>query len=245
MQWQASFQKRLGYTFRRPELLVLALTHPSACAEQQGPAQSNQRLEFLGDAVLQLVLSSELFRKFPGRDEGGLSKNRAWLVNGETLAAQGRVLRLGEILVLGRGEEKSGGRDRDSSLADAFEALLGAIYMDGGYTKARAVILRQFGEALHGADAGQFVGNPKGELQELVQAKSAAGPEYRLVDTVGPDHARVFVCAVRYQGEELARGNGKSKKAAEAAAAAAALEVLRGAKTGRGKKRSTPAAGHA
>ena len=245
MDGHATIQRRLAYTFRRPELLELSLTHPSACADASGSAQSNQRLEFLGDAVLQLVLTSELYRKFPGRDEGDLSKTRAWLVNGATLAAHGRALQLGALLRLGRGEEKSGGRDRDSSLADAFEALLGAVYLDGGYTKARAVILGLFGDALHGDDAGQFVGNPKGELQELLQARSDAGPEYRLLETSGPDHARRFACVVRHRGQELARGEGASKKAAEVAAADAALKVLRGEKKGRARRRTPPAGGHA
>ncbi|MBR89864.1 MAG: ribonuclease III [Verrucomicrobiales bacterium] len=221
------FQKRIGYTFRKPELLSLALTHPSVGHEKGEAVANNQRLEFLGDAVLQLTISAALYREFPGRDEGALSKARARLVNREGLAARARAIRLGTQLILSRGEEKSGGRDRDSALADAFEALVGAIYLDGGFTKVRKFVHAQFEKVLHGVDAGQFVGNPKGELQEMMQSKSHVSPDYKLLDTTGPDHDREFVCAVHHEGRELARGKGKSKKLAEADAAAAAICVLK------------------
>lgn len=221
------FQKRIGYGFRKPELLTLALTHPSVGHERGEVVANNQRLEFLGDAVLQLVISAALYKEFPKRDEGAMSKVRARLVNREGLAGRARHIRLGAQLILSRGEEKSGGRDRDSALADAYEALVGAIYLDGGYTKVRNFVLDQFEAVLHGIDAGQFVGNPKGELQEILQSEANASPEYRVLDASGPDHDRTFVCAVRYEGRELARGEGKSKKLAETAAAAAAINALK------------------
>ena len=164
MAGRGSFQKRLGYSFKDATLLELALTHPSVSHEKTEPLQNNQRLEFLGDAVLQLVISAELFRKFPTRDEGALSKARARLVNKEALAEQALAVEIGPELVVSRGEEKSGGRERPSALADAFEAVVGAIYLDGGFTKVKKFIHAHFAEAFKGADAGRHVGNPKGCL---------------------------------------------------------------------------------
>ncbi|MBC8324395.1 MAG: ribonuclease III [Verrucomicrobia subdivision 3 bacterium] len=226
MAGQGSFQKRLGYTFKDPALLELALRHPSVSHEKSEPLQNNQRLEFLGDAVLQLVISAELFRQFPARDEGTLSKARARLVNKEALAEQALSVEIGPELMVSRGEEKSGGRERPSALADAFEAVVGAIYLDGGFTKVEKFIHTQFAEAFKGADAGRHVGNPKGELQEILQSKNAVAPEYRLLDSQGPDHDRFFECSVRHCGNELARGTGKSKKAAETDAATNAIAAF-------------------
>ena len=226
MASRGSFQKRLGYTFKDPALLELALTHPSVSHEKSESLQNNQRLEFLGDAVLQLVISAELYRQFSTRDEGTLSKARARMVNKEALAEQALAVEIGPELMVSRGEEKSGGRERPSALADAFEAVVGAIYLDGGFTKVKKFIHAQFAEAFKGADAGRHVGNPKGELQEILQSKNAVAPEYRLLDAQGPDHDRFFECAVRHRGNELARGTGKSKKAAETDAATNAIAAL-------------------
>jgi ribonuclease-3 len=220
-------QKTLGYNFRDADLLKLALTHPSVAHEQGAPVQTNQRLEFLGDAVLQLVLTRELYEKFPSFDEGPLTKARAKLVNRRTLTEHGRKLGLGPFLILSRGEEMHGGRERPSALADAYEALLGAIFLDGGFEIARTFILREFGGAFSGLSVIPTLENPKGELQELLQAVSAEAPEYRVVSATGPDHDRMFECTVHHGGVELARGRGKSKKAAESEAALAALEKLR------------------
>ena len=203
--------------------MVLALTHPSVGHEKDKAEANNQRLEFLGDAVLQLVISAALYKQFTQHDEGTLSKVRARLVNREELAARARDIKLGAQLIISRGEEKNDGRNRDSALADAFEALIGAIYLDGGFTKVRRFILAQFKIVLKEVDVGQHVGNPKGELQELLQAHEAVSPEYRMLDASGPDHDRTFICAVRHKGRELARGQGKSKKIAEAQAAATAI----------------------
>jgi ribonuclease-3 len=225
-------QQKLAYTFRDLELLRLALTHPSVAHEQGAPVQTNQRLEFLGDAVLQLVLTRELYEKFPAFGEGPLTKARAKLVNRRTLAIQGRELGLGRNLILSRGEELHGGRDRPSALADAFEALLGAIFLDGGFEVAREFILRLFHDAFGTLSVIPILENPKGELQELLQATSSVAPEYHVVSVTGPDHDRMFECTVHHGGTELARGRGKSKKVAESEAALAALKKLRDAAAG-------------
>jgi ribonuclease III len=223
----AALQTRLGYTFRDGNLLRLALTHPSVAHEQGVPMEHNQRLEFLGDAVLQLVLTRELYEKFPAFNEGPLTKARAKLVNRRTLAVRGRELGLGEHLTLSRGEELHGGRERPSALADAYEALVGAIFLDGGFEVARELILREFGTAFGGLNVIPILENPKGELQEFLQARSSEPPQYHVVSSSGPDHDRVFECTVHHNGVELARGRGKSKKAAESEAALAALKKLR------------------
>jgi ribonuclease III len=203
------------------------LTHPSVAHERGLPVQTNQRLEFLGDAVLQLVLTHELYDKFPAFGEGPLTKARAKLVNRRTLAEHARQLGLGSHLILSRGEELHGGRERASALADTFEALLGAIFLDGDFEAAREFILRQFQGAFGELSALPILENPKGELQELLQAVSSEAPQYWVVSATGPDHDRVFECTVHHAGVELARGRGKSKKSAESQAATAALNKLR------------------
>ena len=236
----AALQTRLGYAFRDEALLRLALTHPSlahehavtaGAGEQVGarrrPAQHNQRLEFLGDAVLQLVLTRELYEKFPEFDEGPLTKARAKLVNRRTLAVHGRGLGLGAHLIVSRGEELHGGRERPSALADAYEALVGAIFLDGGFAAANEFILREFAGAFTSLNVIPILENPKGELQEFLQARSPEPPQYHVVAASGPDHDRMFECTVHHNGVELARGAGKSKKAAESEAALAALKQLR------------------
>lgn len=224
----AALQTRLGYQFRDEALLRLALTHPSVAHENGAAIQHNQRLEFLGDAVLGLVLTQKLYQQFPAFDEGPLTKGRAKLVNRLTLAGHARALGLGAHLILSRGEEMHGGRERDSALTDAFEALLGAIFLDGGFDTVREFILREFI-----ADFGELaepagIENPKGELQELLQSRSPNAPQYQTISAAGPDHNRQFECAVLHDGIELGRGHGKSKKAAESDAALAALKKLRG-----------------
>lgn len=227
MSQLANLQSRLNYNFRNLELLRLSLTHPSVAHEAGGAAAHNQRLEFLGDAVLQLALSRALYEKFPDFDEGALTKARAKMVNQNTLAEQARRLQLGECLILSKGEDSSGGRLRPSILADAFEAVLGAIFLDGGFEVARDFVLNHFSDAVEELDAAPNLANPKGELQELLQAKSQEAPEYQLLSVSGPDHDRLFECAVSHQGVELGRGTGKSKKAAESQAALVALQNLR------------------
>ena len=218
-----ALQERLGYVFQDETLLRLALTHPSMAHELPGNTPHNQRLEFLGDSVLGLVLTRELYEKFPDFGEGPLTKARAQMVNRRTLAAEARRLGIGEQLILSRGEEVSGGRQRQSALADAFEALLGAIFLDGGYEAVREFILRRFRDVFGELTQIPNLDNPKGELQELLHAKSAAAPVYEMTYSSGPDHDRVFECAVFHRGIELGRGRGKSKKEAESQAALAAL----------------------
>lgn len=226
----AALQARLGHKFRDEGLLRLALTHPSVAHEKGVAMQHNQRLEFLGDAVLQLALTRELYERFPAFDEGPLTKARAKLVNRRTLAVHGRDVTLGEHLILSRGEESHGGRERSSALADAFESIIGAIFLDGGYEAARGFILREFNPTLSEMGAPPSLENPKGELQELLQAKSPDAPKYLVASATGPDHDRVFECTVHHGGVELARGSGKSKKAAESEAALNALNRLRAEK---------------
>ncbi len=225
-------QARLGYTFRDPALLRLALTHPSVAHEQDSPIKTNQWLEFLGDAVLQLVLTRQLYEKFPAFGEGPLTKARAKLVNRRTLAERAKQLGIGQHLILSRGEEIHGGRERPSGLADTYEALLGAILLDGGFDAARDFILGHFQEAFGGLSVIPILENPKGELQELLQAVSPEAPQYHVASVSGPDHDRLFECTVNHRGVELARGRGKSKKAAESEAAVAALAILRARKGG-------------
>jgi ribonuclease-3 len=227
-----TLQAQLGYTFRDEALLRLALTHPSVAHEQGAAVQTNQRLEFLGDAVLQLVLTCALYEKFPAFGEGPLTKARAKLVNRRTLAEHGRDIGLGLNLIVSRGEEIHGGRERPSALADSYEALLGAIFLDGGFDAAREFILREFASAFGELTAIPILENPKGELQELLQAVSPEAPQYKVVSVAGPDHDRVFECTVHHGGVELARGRGKSKKTAESDAALAALNYLRKAAEG-------------
>ena len=217
----------LGYPFKDSALLELALTHPSITHDHGAGTPHNQRLEFLGDAVLQLVLTLELYQKFPELGEGPLTQARAEMVNRKTLAIQSRALNVGEHLLMSRSEETTGGRDRASALADAFEALVGAIFLDGGLEAAREFVLRRFRDAFGELDALPSFYNPKGDLQELLQAESAEPPVYQLVAVSGPDHDRLFECAVSYRGESLGRGSGKTKKAAESEAAREALTLLR------------------
>ena len=223
-----ALQALLGYKFQDESLLRLALTHPSVAHEQGRSVQHNQRLEFLGDSVLGVVLTRELYEKFSEVSEGPLTKARAQLINRRALADQARQLELSKFLILSRGEEANLGRGRASASADAFEAVVGAIFMDGGYDAAREFVLRCFRENFGELTTIPTLENPKGELQEILQAKSPAAPEYQLICATGPDHDRDFECVVLHGGVELGRGAGKSKKAAESEAAAAALKKLRG-----------------
>ena len=219
-------QEQMGHRFSDAAILSEALTHPSAIVDKSID-RHNQRLEFLGDAVLQLVLTCELYDKFPDMGEGPLTKARAQLVNRWSLADRSRALGVGVHLILSRGEELNGGRDRDSALADAFEAIVGAVFIDGGFEAARGFILTNFHEIIGDLEVLPNLQNPKGDLQERLQANSNEAPVYELISVSGPDHSREFECKVTHEGSELGRGQGRSKKAAEAQAALAALERLR------------------
>ena len=218
-----SLEAKLAYQFGDPALLTQALTHPSLAYENHKPQFDNQRLEFLGDAVLQLILTEHLYQLFPQFPEGRLTKLRAQMVSRQALCGFAVRIGLGAHILLGRGEEASGGRERASTLADALEALVGAIYLDGGLAAAAEVVLGVFGaEITHLAHSAEER-NPKGELQECLQALAPEAPSYRIVGESGPDHQRVFEAEVLWRRAVLGSGLGKSKKEAEANAAAAAL----------------------
>lgn len=214
-----NLQKALGYTFKDEAHLRLALTHPST------KLPDNQRLEFLGDAVLEFCVSDMLYRKYPDLHEGELTARRAALVCERTLSVLARSLELGKVLVMGHGEEQTGGREKPSILADAMEAVLAAIYIDGGIRAAHQVILRLFAEdekliAWRGHD-------DKSALQEYTQANGLELPAYEIIAQEGPDHNRTFTAQVSVLGKPVATGVGNSKKAAEQAAAKKALKALR------------------
>lgn len=222
----------LGYQFRDRNLLVLALTHPSI-AHEAGVGhlqQHNQRLEFLGDAVLQLVVTGELYARFPSYGEGPLTQARAQMVNRIALAAHARRLNLGAFLILSRGEDSTGGRVRTSTVADAFEAVVGAVFLDGGFEVARSLVLTLFRDSFGAVNELPNLDNPKGELQELLQSRSPEPPRYEQLSASGPDHNRQFESAVFHEGVELGRGIGRSKKLAESAAALSALQTIKAAK---------------
>ena len=224
-----TLQKTIGYRFRDRGLLEHAMTHASKANEDvSGGVKDNESMEFLGDAVLGFVIADALFREMPGSTEGDKSKIKATLVSTATLARQAERLRIGDNLLLGRGEEKTGGRQKQALLADTYEALLAAIYLDGGIEHAQAFILREFEPMLADARAGGSGAERdyKSALQEFVQARERPLPEYRLVGAAGPDHRKEFEVEVLVGGEPLARGSGPSKKEAEQVAAKAALEKL-------------------
>lgn len=215
-----------NFRFPEEELAICALTHKSFANESADAVPHNERLEFLGDAVLSLIVCSSLFRQKPILDEGGMTRARAEIVSEPSLAAIARRIELGGRLRLGRGEELTGGRDKDSLLADSVEAMLGAIYLCGGYAEAERVVCQLFQSELSEAALRKSDLDSKTELQELLQARYGRLPEYNLVEVVGPDHARRYHVAVRFAGEIFGEGKGRSKKKAEQVAAAAALQKL-------------------
>jgi len=219
-----TLEQKIGYKFQNSLLLGEALTHPSLAYETSEPHFDNQRLEFLGDAVIQLALTHELFRRFTLLREGPLTKIRARLVSRQALAEFAGNLGLGEFLLIGKGEAQTGGRERPSTLADCMEALVGAIYLDGGFEPASEFFLEQCSDALDQMGEEPEEDNPKGKLQELLQAIDPKSPVYRLVSAVGPDHDRIFTCEVSWRGETLGSGKGGNKKLGEANAAVSALE---------------------
>jgi ribonuclease-3 len=216
-------QERIGYRFRRPELLAAACTHRSRAAEEQGGAPDNERLEFLGDAVLGLAAARWLSDRRPASREGELSRLRAALVGERPLALAARGLDLGACIRLGRGEELTGGREKPSILAGALEALVGAVFLDGGWRSAYRLARAVFTGPAGGAVAEGSVGDAKTRLQERCQERSRETPVYALVGRTGPAHRPRFVAEVRLGERALARGEGGSRKEAEQAAAARAL----------------------
>jgi ribonuclease III len=229
-------EERLGHTFARRELLDQALTHSSAVPEIRASQSemplpkvtaNNERLEFLGDAVLELLTSEYLLSAFPEWSEGQLSKSRARLVNAYSLEAAARRLQLGDHLRLGRGEEKTGGRDKQTLLADAFEAVLAAIYLDAGLSAAREVLRRTlFERALEATGERIDESDRKSALQELLQARGQTPAEYRVAGETGPDHQKIFNIEVWVNGARVADAQGTTKKEAEQRAARKALATL-------------------
>ena len=218
----------LDYSFKSQELLSQAFRHPSYVYEKDDLGVSdNQRLEFLGDAVINLAISHLLMESFPEMKEGDLSKYRASLVSESGLHFIARELELGDYLLLGKGEERTNGRKKPSILTDALEALIGAIYLDGGFTDALRVIEGIFSPLLNRIGLGGSINDFKTELQEYSQEAFQSTPEYRLEKETGPDHNKTFYVAVYLKGNVLGRGEGKSKKEAEQRAAKEALVCLR------------------
>ncbi len=215
-------QKELGYTFSDSALLVRSLTHVSYERKKEG--DHNEVLEFLGDAVLDLAVSDLLIRRYPTKSEGDLSRMRAALVNSSVLAEKATTLNLGSLLRLGKGEEQSGGRNKPSILAGAFEALLGAVYEDGGYLASRGLVERSFAADLKNKKLGQQ--DYKTRLQEISQMLFRAPPVYRLVSESGPDHDKCFVTEIVVGGKVFGNGRGKTKKQSEQEAAKKALREL-------------------
>ncbi|MEY2417692.1 MAG: ribonuclease [Actinomycetota bacterium] len=220
-----SFGARLGYEFSERESLEAALAHRSWCAENEGN-RSNERLEFLGDSVLGLVVTDHIYRTYPDLPEGELAKVRSSVVNAQALAEAALGLDLGAAVRLGKGEDASGGREKPSILSDAFEAVIGAIYLDGGWDAASEFVLRMLGEMIEEAAAGPGGQDYKTRLQELAAQHYPDLPRY-MVDDEGPDHAKTFYARVYIGPDEQGQGRGRSKKQAEQAAARAAWESLR------------------
>jgi ribonuclease III len=229
--------QRLGYEFRDPNLLDRALTHSSAVPELRAArgediafagsaVQDNERLEFLGDAVLELLTSEYLLAHFPEWTEGQLSKSRARIVNAHSLEIAARGLGLGEYLRLGRGEEKTGGRDKPALLADAFEAVVAAIYLDGGLNPSRELLKKTV--LLQASEDGERISESdrKSALQEFLQGKGGQLAEYRLAGESGPDHQKTFLVEVWVKGERMSSAEGSTKKEAEQKAARRALDKL-------------------
>jgi ribonuclease-3 len=218
----ALLEAELGYFFSDASLLGCALTHVSY--DREKGAKHNEVLEFLGDAVLDLAISDLLICKFPEKSEGDLSRMRAALVNSTVLSEKAARLNLGPLLRLGKGEERSGGRDKPSILAGAFEALLGAVYRDGGYDVARRLVERYFAADIKEKKLGQQ--DFKTRLQEISQKLFHAPPSYRLVSESGPDHDKCFVTEIVLGGQLLGKGEGKTKKQSEQEAAKQGLHKL-------------------
>lgn len=223
-------EERLAFVFPEPHLAVSAVTHKSYANEhKEHDGKDNERLEFLGDAVVDLAISHRLMERFPHASEGELSKLRALIVNEDGLAKIARSINLGQLLMLGRGEELTGGREKSSVLADAFEAVLGAVYLAGGHLAVMQIVDRLFADALEAVAQGRYGLDYKTKLQEEAQLKLKVAPRYKVVSEKGPDHEKTFEVEVNAGETICARAFGKSKKEAEQAAAREALVQLQAA----------------
>ncbi len=224
----ANIEKAIGYKFKNKSLLKTAITHRSFLPESKNEKFDNERLEFLGDAVLELIISDLLYRKFADKfREGDLTKMRAYLVSEARLFKLSDKLGLGDALFLGKGEEKSGGRMRPSILADAFEALTGAIYLDAGFEGAYKFVKKMFKDLFDVVEAKGLFFDYKTRLQEFTQRVFHDLPHYKVLEATGPDHERMFTVALIFQDKEVSKGTGRTKKEAEQQAAKIALEKFK------------------
>lgn len=235
-------EKLLGYSFRNQALLVQALTHRSFVNEHEGEhLRNNESLEFLGDAVLGFVISSRIFQHYPELTEGELSKIKAYLVSAANLVQFAEGIHLGDFIRLSRGEEKTGGRTKRAIVVDAYEAIIGAMYLDGGVETVADFVGRQIDEFLNGLDLKELTyGDFKSALQEHLHNLGGPEPVYRVVDEIGPDHKKTFVVQVMVHGDVIAESSGKTKKEAQQSAARLALDFLKETK----KPEETPESDH-
>lgn len=218
-------EKKIGYNFKNIELLKNAVTHSSYIKENDRDSKSNERLEFLGDAFFDAVIGEELYRSFPDKEEGFLSRTRATLVCEKSLATEAKQLDIGAYMLLGNGEDHNGGRSRESILADAMEAIIGAVYMDGGFENVKKVVLSLFGKYIEDVKHGKYmVTDYKTTLQEKLQGRGITKIRYVMLDESGPDHDKTFLVQLEVDGKPKTKGSGKSKKQAEQNAAEAMLE---------------------
>jgi ribonuclease-3 len=224
---QSELQRKLGYEFRQDAFLTLALTHRSHLRSSESrPNSSNERLEFLGDSILGLVVAEELFQKYPAMSEGDLTKSKSLLVNKKVLAHAGNQMGLGEYILMSVDEDRAGGRRRQSIVADCLEAVIGAVYLDGGADATRAVVKRIISFDFGRTSQTLSLRNYKGELLERLQATGAGMPHYTVIGEDGPEHRKTFTVDVYVGGKKMGTGIGDSKKGAEQKAAERALETL-------------------
>lgn len=222
------FEKTIDYKFKNKKLLERTLTHSSYNREKNTRHQDNERLEFLGDAFFDAIISAELFKKMEDSTEGRLTKTRALIVCEDSLAGVARKIGVGRHILMGHGEELTGGRERNSTLADAMEAVIGAIYLDGGYKAARDFVLRKFDDIINEAVEGRLFSDYKSEIQEVLQKSGHNKPiVYEIDREEGPDHDKTFFVHLSYNGRILGKGKGKSKKEAEQSAAKTALDTVK------------------
>ncbi len=220
-------QKNIGLDFQNPELLEIALTHRSYLNEHQGAKlQNNERQEYLGDAVLELIISDYIFRKYPDKAEGELTSIRSAVVRTESLAEESRKLGIGEHLQMSKGEKDSGGKDKDYLLANAYEAVLGAIYLDSGMESCIQFVTRTLVPKIDNIVENNLFIDPKTQAQEIIQSRYKTTPTYEIVKEEGPDHDKKFTVALLINRKEKAQGQGTSKQKAEESAALAAIEII-------------------
>lgn len=220
-----SLEDKLNYKFKNSLLLAEALTHPSLAYETQKPHFDNQRLEFLGDSVIQLTLTTMIYQSFPSYDEGEMTKLRSKMVSKEALHNFAKEIELHQFMLMGKGEKASGGQHRASTLADGLEAVIGAVYLDSDFLTVFDIVKNIIGDTILEVDQNPQYRNPKGQLQEVLQAVKPVSPNYEVTGEDGPDHDKTFTVILIWDGEELSSGFGSSKKLAEIDAAEKALHL--------------------